>query len=262
MKRRSTTVNIKASRKIVEKILNDAASFITNWPYVVKISSKNELRAEILLPRFVFKFGDEYSFTVLTDSNSYIYEGTGKKSHLIATITLKEWQKYVSAEVEVSYHGRGEFLLGKPLSVLVNGIAKSLEKLAENPIAVGLQQQKVAFNLDFSDPMSVARFLAKSKMAYSGLHIVQKGRLLDVVGELRQKIVQRMIYISGITSDGLKAFKLLIEGSQILALEYRDSEGVRTVKVKDDTSARNALEIISGIEGVYMLNVWVPLGGV
>ncbi|WP_456396930.1 hypothetical protein [Thermococcus sp.] len=263
MKRKTALVNIEAPKDAIEKTLNDAVSFITNWPYVVRISSKKGITAEILLPRFIFKFGDIYSFTVITDSNSYIYDGTGKRSHLIVTIALREWQKYVSAEVELAYHGRGEFFLGKTLGLLVEGMAKSLKELAESysPPKVA-KSGEAALQVDFADPMSVANFLAKAKMVHSGLYMVPRQKLLDVVGEFREKVANSIIYVSGITSDGLSSFKLLMNGSQILALEYRGPDGTHIIKVGDETSARKALELLSGIEGVYMINVWVPVGGV
>ncbi|NJE03374.1 hypothetical protein [Thermococcus sp. MV11] len=263
MKRRETSVEINAPRENIERILEDAPQFITNWPYVVKVSTKNGVQAEILLPRFVFKFGDTYAFTVMTDSSSYIYEGIGRKSHLTATVTLKEWQKSVTANVELSYQGRGELLLGKPLEILTKGIARSLKELAENlgPIPSPSASSSIVDGVDFSDPMSVATFLSKSKMVHSGLHIVQKGGLLNVITEIRDRLSDSVLYVSGVTQDGSRSFKLLLRGSQVLAVEYRDQNGSRVVKVEDENTAREALEIVSGIEGAYMVNVWVPVGG-
>jgi|GEM_PF-5928204 len=265
MKRRSTSIEIAAGKGEVVAVLEDAAQFITNWPYVVKTSTKHGITAEILLPRFVFKFGDTYTFSIMNDSTSYIYEGTGKKSHLIVTVFLKEWQKHTMAEIELSYKGRGEFLLGKTLEILVEGIARSLKELSENaaptvapvPSAAGIVDA-----VDFSDPMSVASFLAKAKMVHSGLHVIQKGTLLDVILELRGKIRDEVLYVSGVTQDGMSSFKLLMRGSQILAMEYRDRNGPRIVKVENEENAREALELVSGVEGAYMINVWVPVGGV
>ncbi|WP_258084461.1 hypothetical protein [Thermococcus thermotolerans] len=264
MKRRNTSVEINAPRENVEKILEDAPQFITNWPYVVRVNTRNGVQAEILLPRFVFKFGDTYTFTVMNDSSSYIYDGIGEKSHLTVTIGMKEWQKSVTADIELSYQGRGEFLLGKTLEVLVSGIARSLKELAENLDTVPPLSASAGIvdNVDFSDPMSVVSFLSKSKMVHSGLHIIQKGGLFDVIMEMRGKLSYSTLYVSGITQDGMKAFKLLIKGSQVLAVEYRNQNGTQVVKVEDDETARKALEIVSGIEGAYMVNVWVPVGGV
>ncbi|WP_457751192.1 hypothetical protein [Thermococcus sp.] len=265
MKRKSTTVEISAGKDEVVAVLEDAAGFITNWPYVVKTSTKRGITAEILLPRFVFKFGDTYTFSIMNDSTSYIYDGTGKKSHLIVTVALKEWQKHTMADIELSYNGRGEFLLGKTLEILVNGIASSLKELSENitpAVVPASSTTKVVDAVDFADPMSVASFLAKSKMVHSGLHVIQKGSLLNVILELRGKLQDEVLYVSGVTQDGMSSFKLLLRGSQILAIEYRDKNGPRIVKVENEETARRALELVSGVEGAYMINVWVPVGGV
>ncbi|NJE10239.1 hypothetical protein [Thermococcus sp. MAR1] len=266
MKRKSTIVKIPAPKEAIERVLDDAPSFITNWPYVVRVSTKDGLTAEIELPRFVFKFRDVYRFQYAQDFNSYVYEGTGEKSHLILVVTLKEWQKETEAAMELSYKGRGEFFLGKTLQLLVEGIAKGLRELAEGealkPTAESLETQKLIEIVDFSDPMSVANFLSKSKMVYTGLHIIERGKFLEVVGDLRKDIGETVLYVSGVTQDGLRSFKILLAGTQVRAVEYRDEKGVLTIKVKDEDSARSALELISRIEGPHMINVWVPVGGV
>jgi hypothetical protein len=264
MKRKSTSVEINAPLDRIKSVLEDAPQFITNWPYVVRVNTRDGLQAEILLPRFVFKFGDTYTFTTIREDNGYIYEGTGRRGHLIVAIRLKEWQKNVVAEVELSYHGRGEFLLGKTLEVLVREIAKSLKNLSESIQGAPTRSEAMAdvtAQVDFSDPMSVATFLSKSKMVHSGLHIVQRGGLLDVITEIRGRLSDSVLYVSGVTQDGSRSFKLLLRGSQVLAVEYRDQNGSRVVKVEDENTAREALEIVSGIEGAYMVNVWVPVGG-
>ncbi len=151
--------------------------------------------------------------------------------------------------------------------MLAEGIAKSLKDLAESIEPVQKvqrirQMDMVYTNVDFSDPMSVAGFLSKSKMTHSGLHIINEGALLEVITEIRAKLAEDVLYVSGITQDGTKSFKLLLRGSQILAVEYRDSKGVETVKVDSDFQVRRALELISNVSGPYMINVWVPVGGV
>ncbi len=264
MKRKATSVEILAGKDEVIRILEDSPQFITNWPYVVKVSTRDGLVAEILLPRFLFKFGDTYRFSVMKDDTSYIYDGTGKRSHLIVTVTLKEWQTHTMADIELSYKGRGEFLLGKPLEVLLKGIGNGLKSLSEAPkqAPVPAISSHVADEVDFADPMSVANFLVKSRMVHSGLHVVQKGGLLNLVLELRENLKDDVLYVSGITQDGSKSFKLLLRKSQILALEYRSDNEIKVVKVEDDASARQALEFVSRIEGAYMVNAWVPVGGV
>ncbi|WP_297069176.1 hypothetical protein [Thermococcus sp.] len=264
MKRKSTRVEINADVGTIKEILNDPAQFITNWPYVVKVNTREGIEAEIMLPRFVFKFRDTYRFTFHEDYNSHIYEGVGRKSHLTAIVSLKEWQKNVSAEIELSYSGRGEFLLGKTLEILAEGISKALKDLAESmrPPAVDVPTVEAALSVDFSDPMSVASFLAKAKMVHSGLHIIGAGKLLELVMELRGNIRDEVLYVSGITQDGTKSFKLLLRRTQLLAVEYRDSEGTKTVKADTESRMKEALELVSRVEGTYMVNVWVPVGGV
>ncbi|QDA31448.1 hypothetical protein FH039_07355 [Thermococcus indicus] len=263
MKRKSTSVRMDAPKEHIVQILEDAPQFITNWPYVVGINTKGGINAEVLLPRFLFKFGDIYRFTIMSDESSYIYEGVGRKSHLIVTVSMREWQKNVVANVEIGYQGPGEFLLGKTLQHLVEGIAESLKKLAESgehPAKQNVPAREI--NLDFSDPMSVASFLAKARMVHTGLHLVAPGELLNVIMDIRKNIPEDVLYVSGITQDGVKGFKLLLRRSQILAVEYRDGEGVKTLKVRDETAAREALELVSKVSGAYMVNVWVPVGGV
>jgi len=269
MKRKSTTVSISSPKDAVEAVLTDVPSFITNWPYVVRVGTRNGVSAEIMMPRFVFKFRDVYQFEYHTDYNSHIYDGTGKRGHMSLVVTLKEWQNETNAHVELAYTGRGEFWLGKPLQDFVERIGKSLKELAENrPLSedlvppTGGEHGSITEHVNFSDPMSVANFLAKSRMVHSGLHIIGNGGLFDLIGELRSMINERTLYISGITSDGTKAFKVLLEGSRILAIEHRGEEGVRAVKVEGEESAREAVEIASEIKGTYMVNVWVPVGGV
>jgi len=263
MKRKHASVEVHAPKSAVESILKDPAQFITNWPYVVRVRSGKEVVAEIMMPRFVFKFRDEYTFSFHEDYNSFIYEGTGKKGTLTVSITLKEWQKATTADVELSYSGKREFLLGKPLEVLTNGIAESLKELAESfgVHHISEKTEEAIVEVDFSDPMSVANFLAKAKMVHSGLHVIGEGSLFDVLHELMEKAGSEVLYVSGITSDGSKGFKVLVRGSQVLAVEVRAS-GVRTVKVTDEASAREAIELLSKVSGAYMLNAWVPAGGV
>ncbi|WP_457742510.1 hypothetical protein [Thermococcus sp.] len=263
MKRKQTSVDVHAPKSAVESILKDPAQFITNWPYVVRVKGKKPIIAEIMLPRFVFKFKDTYSFEFHEDYNSFIYDGTGRKSVLIVSITLREWQKATAVNVELSYSGRREFLLGKPLEILTNGIAKSLKELAESFGVHHLSEktEEAIVEVDFSDPMSVANFLAKAKMVHSGLHVIGEGKLFDVLHELMEKAGSEVLYVSGITSDGAKGFKVLVRGSQILAVEIRD-EGIQTIKVIDEMSAREAIELLSKVSGAYMLNAWVPAGGV
>ncbi|ASA77442.1 hypothetical protein [Thermococcus sp. 5-4] len=264
MKRKTTRVEINADMETIKDVLNDPTQFITNWPYVVRVNTREGIEAEIMLPRFIFKFRDTYRFTFHDGSNSHIYEGVGRKSHLTAVVSLREWQKNVSAEIELAYKGRGEFFLGKTLEMLTEGIAKALKDLAESmhSSVPATPTVETALNVDFSDPMSVASFLAKAKMVHSGLHIIGEGKLLEVVMELRGNLRDDVLYVSGITQDGTKSFKLLLRRSQILAVEYRDSDGTRTVKVDTEPRTREALELVSKVEGAYMINVWVPVGGV
>ncbi len=268
MKRKSTTVSINTSKERVEAALNDAPSFITNWPYVVRVSVKEGLKAEIMMPRFMFKFRDIYKFNHHADYNSHIYDGTGERGHMSLVVTLKEWQKNINAVLELSYQGKGEFWLGKTLQNFVESIGSVLKELAENrPVQEQIQSQRsatgeIAVNMDFSNPMTVAEFLAKSRMVHSGLHIIGEKGLFDLIGELRATINDRPLYISGITNDGTSSFKVLLDGSQILAIEYRGAEGMKTVKVENDDEARKAVDIASEIKGTYMINVWVPVGGV
>ena len=268
MKRKSTTVSINAPKEAVEAVLDDEPSFITNWPYVVRVSTKNGLKAEIMMPRFIFKFRDTYSFTHHLDYNSHIYDGTGERGHISLVVTLKEWQNNTSAFLELSYSGKGEFWLGKTLQIFVEKIGSVLKDLAENkPLQEQIQMpagphESIAANVDFSDPMSVANFLSKSRMVHSGLHIIGENGFFDLVSELRTTIPDRILYISGITNDGTSSFKVLLEGSRILAIEHRTQGGVKVVKVENDEDARTAVEIASEIKGTYMVNVWVPVGGV
>jgi len=264
MKRKGTNVEIAATKKAVEAVLKDSPSFVTNWPYVVRVSMKDGLTAEIMLPRFIFKFRDIYRFDYHSDYNSYIYEGSSEKSYVTLVVTLKEWQKGVNAVLELSYKGKGEFWLGKTLQNFVDRIGWVLKELSENrpPEEVPTEHGEIAGHVDFSDPMSVANFLAKSRMVHSGLHIISGGGFFDFIGELRAGVSDSLIYISGITSDGVKAFKILLSGSRIMAIEYRSPEGVQAVKVNGENDARLAGEIASGIEGAFMVNVWVPVGGV
>ncbi len=264
MKRKEATLTVLTDTESIRKILNDPASFVTNWPYVVKVNTKKGVVAEIMLPRFLFKFRDVYTFTLSTDYNSYIYEGVGEKSSMIVVITLKESSKNVQIHVEISYSGRGEFLLGKPLQILANGIAKSIEELvnAQTTQTLSGHTENIIYNVDFSDPMSVAKFLSKAKMMHSGLHIVPQGGLFDVIAELRKSTREDVLYVSGIVQDGSKSFKMLLHGSQIVALEYREGGELKTVKVENEEKAKEVVDIASNIEGAYMINVWVPVGGI
>ena len=263
MKRKESQVYINSKMEAVDSILHDPAQFIANWPYVVRIKGRNPVIAEIMLPRFVFKFRDTYEFEFHEDYNSHIYDGKGRKSSLTVTITLKEWQKSVSASVEISYSGRGEFFLGKTLELLAQGIAQSLKELAElaGPKTFSVKTEEVMEEVDFSDPMSVANFLAKAKMFHSGLHVIAEGRIFELLHDLMEKAGSEVLYVSGVTSDGAKGFKVLMRGTQIMAVEVRGS-GVRTIKVVDEKSAREAVSLLSGISGAYMLNAWIPAGGV
>ncbi|EEB74854.1 hypothetical protein [Thermococcus sp. AM4] len=263
MKRRETTIEIGTARRAVETILQDPAQFITNWPYVVKVRGKSPVVAEIMLPRFVFKFRDTYEFEFHEDYNSHIYEGTGRRGTLTVAITLKEWQKKTAVSVELSYSGKREFLLGKPLELLTEGIAKSLKELAESFGVHRLSEktEEAIVEVDFSDPMSVANFLAKAKMFHSGLHVIAEGRIFELLHDLMEKAGSEVLYVSGVTSDGTKGFKVLMRGTQIMAVEVRGGE-VRTIKVVDEKSAREAVSLLSGISGAYMLNAWIPAGGV
>ncbi|MBP1910921.1 hypothetical protein [Thermococcus stetteri] len=269
MKRKQTEIEINASKEAVEEVLSDPAQFITNWPYVVRVSRKKGLSAEIMLPRFVFKFRDTYSFEYHKDYNSHIYDGTGNKSMLVLVVTLNKTRRKVKALLELSYKGRGGLFLGKTLQDMVEGIARTLKELAESvtsaakvPEPTPSLRKELALKVDFSDPMSVATFLSKSRMAHSGLHVISPGELANLLGELRSKLNSSVLYVSGITQDGTSSFKVLLDGSQILAIEYRGNEGVEVIKVTDEASAKKALNVISKISGAYMVNVWVPVGGV
>ena len=264
MKRRSAAVRIEATREAVEGVLEDAPSFVTNWPYVVRVSMKDGLKAEIMLPRFVFKFRDVYGIDYHSDYNSYIYDGTGERSHLSLVVTLKEWKKGVEAVLELSYSGKGEFWLGKTLEDFVRRIGGALKELSESKPAVEEKSEHpgIAEHVDFSDPMSVANFLAKSRMVHSGLHVINQNGFFDLMSELRATVKESVLYISGITNDGTSSFKVLLNGSRIMAIEYRGKNGVNAVKVEDEEKAKTAVEIASSISGPYMVNVWVPVGGV
>ncbi len=265
MKRKSSEVSINAPKDAVTEILEDVQAFITNWPYVVRVSTKEGFKAEIMMPRFIFKFRDTYTFNYQSDYNSHIYEGVGKRGHLTLVVTVKDLQKTTDAVLELSYQGKGEFWLGKTLQDFVNRIGKVLKELAENrPIVEPPAEasQNIAEKVDFADPMSVANFLSKSRMVHSGLHVIGEEGVLSLVGELRSSIRDRILYISGITSDGSSSFKLLLDGSRILALEYRGTEGIQVIKVQGEEDSRKAVELVAGIKGPYMVNVWVPVGGV
>ena len=265
MKRKNTAVRIEAPREAVEGVLKDAPSFVTNWPYVVRVSMKDGLKAEIMLPRFIFKFRDVYGIEYHHDYNSHIYDGAGERSHLSLVVTLKEWKKGVEAVLELSYGGKGEFWLGKTLEDFVRRVGGALKELSESkPVATETQGKhpEIAAHVDFSDPMSVANFLAKSRMVHSGLHVVGQNGFFDLVNELRAAVNEGILYISGITNDGTSSFKVLLNGSRIMAIEYRGKDGVKAVKVDDEEGAKAAIEIASSISGAYLVNVWVPVGGV
>ncbi len=264
MKRRSSEIRIKAPKKVIEDVLMDAPSFVTNWPYVVRISMKKGLKAEIMMPRFIFRFRDIYTIEYHSDYNSHIYEGNGKNGYIGLVITLKEWQKHADAVLELSYKGRGEFWLGKTLQHFVDKIGRSLKELAEGKsIEVpAAESGEAAFQVDFTDPMSVAGFLSKSQMIHSGIHIIGEKGLFGLISELRGNIPNSILYVSGITENGERSFKVLLKESRILAIEVRDGNNVRTIKVENDDDARNALDIASKVGGTYMVNVWVPTGGV
>ena len=264
MRSKHSSVNVHAPKSVVDSILSDPAQFITNWPYVVRVRGRNPVVAEIMLPRFVFKFRDTYEFEVHEDYNSRIYEGKGKRGNLTVVITLREWQKHVSADVRLSYSGRGEFFLGKTLEILVEGITRNLKELAEasKPIEVGKKTEKAILEVDFSDPMSVANFLAKAKMVHSGLHVIPEGSFFNVLNEILEKAGSEVLYLSGITSDGTSGFKVLARGSQVLAVELRNGSDVKTLKVEGEEGVREAVELLSKVSGAYMVNAWVPAGGV
>ena len=268
MKRKNASVEIEAPKEAIEEVLNDPSSFITNWPYVVRVSTRDGLKVEIMMPRFIFKFRDTYRFEYHSDYNSHIYDGTGERGHITLVVTLKEWQRKVNAVLELSYQGKGEFWLGKTLQDFVDKIGLVLKDLSENQkVLEGHQAQVVEHgdileHVDFSDPMSVANFLAKSRMVHSGLHVIGEKGLFDLIGELRATVKDRILYVSGITNDGTSAFKVLLEGSRILAIEHRTSEGVKVVKVENEEDAREAIDVASKINGAFMVNVWVPVGGV
>jgi len=263
MKRKRAEVEIKTDLRTVEDIINDPPQFIANWPYVVKVRGRDPVEAEIMLPRFIFKFRDEYTFRLLRDED-YLYDGTGKKSRLLVRIRLREWLRYVSAVVELSYSGRGEFFLGKTLEMLAQGIADNLKELAEasRPTRITEGTERAILQVDFSDPMSVANFLAKAKMVHSGLYMIERGALPDMLAELKFRAGSEVLYVSGVTSDGSRSFKVLLRGNQVVAVEVRDGARVETVKVEGDTDAERAMELLRSVEGSYMLNVWVPAGGV
>ncbi len=267
MKRKGTSVKIEAPKESIEAVLGDVPGFVTNWPYVVRVSRRDGMKAEIMMPRFVFRFRDTYSIEYHSDYNSHIYDGRGNKGHLTLVVTLKEWQKYVDVVLELSYKGKGEFWLGKTLQDFVEKVGKAIKELAESrpikaPEPATTPGGGIAAGVDFSNPMSVAEFLSKSQMVHSGLHIVGEEGLLSLISELRSTIKDRILYISGITNDGANSFKVLLEGSRILAIEYRNPKGTSAMKVESDEDAKKAVELASEVRGTYMTNVWVPVGGV
>ncbi len=268
MKRKGTSIKIEAPKDSIEAVLRDVPGFVTNWPYVVRISMRDGLKAEIMMPRFVFRFRDTYRVEYHSDYNSHIYDGTGDRGHLTLVITLKEWQKYVDVVLELSYKGKGEFWLGKTLQDFVEKVGKAVKELAESrpikapePTATS-SDDGIAAGVDFSNPMSVAEFLSKSQMVHSGLHVISAEGLLGLIGELRGNIRSNVLYISGITNDGTRSFKVLLNGSRVLAIEFRDKNGTEVIKVEDDEDAGKALELTKKVQGAYMVNVWVPVGGV
>ncbi|WP_456421693.1 hypothetical protein [Thermococcus sp.] len=263
MKRNSVSMDVNAPLKAVEDILKDPGQFITNWPYVVRVRRSDGIIAEIEFPFFVFRFHDEYTFTFHEDYNSFIYEGNGRNGTLVVTVTLREWQKKTSVRVDLSYSGRREFFIRKPLEFLTRGIAESLRDLAESSkVELSAKTEEAIGDVDFSDPVSVANFLAKAKMVHNGLHLIQEGKFFDVLHEIMEKAGSDVIYVSGITSDGTKGFKVLLRGTQVLAVEIRSGTSVETVKVTDEMTAQRALHLLSNVSGAYMLNAWVPAGGV
>jgi hypothetical protein len=64
MKRREASVDINASPKAVDAILHDPPQFITNWPYVVRVRGREPVIAEIMLPRFIFKFNTLFNLLI------------------------------------------------------------------------------------------------------------------------------------------------------------------------------------------------------
>jgi len=55
---------------------------------------------------------------------------------------------------------------------------------------------------------------------------------------------------------------VLVRGSQVLAVELRNGSDVRTSKVEGEDGVREAVELLSKVSGAYMVNAWVPAGGV
>ncbi len=263
MKVKTSSIKLKTSVKVLDEILKEPSSFIANWPYVVKVIGREHPVVEIMLPRFVFRFRDFYEFEFYSGKNEYIYNGFGKKGDLTVVIHLKRMKSYILAKIKITYIGKREFMLGKPLEILANGIAKSLKELAQaSRVVVGKKTKEAIVSVDFSDPMSVANFLAKAKMFHSGLHVVQEGKLIEIIQDLMGKSGSDVLYVSGITSDGRRSFKVILNGSQIIAVEIRNEGGLKTIKVKNEESAREAMGLLLSVSGAYMLNAWVPAGGV
>lgn len=109
----------------------------------------------------------------------------------------------------------------------------------------------------------LAGFLSRAKMVYTGLHTIQKGQLFESLMKIISNYREETFYISGINQDGTKSFKVLLDQGRITAIQYRDSTGTESVKVmgNNQDEAIKAFQIAEKIEGVYMINIWVPVGG-
>lgn len=257
-------VSINASPDNVKKVLENPEEFILNWPYVVKIRKLKGIIARIRLPRFIFSFEDEYAFSISEDKNTYVYDGKGKQSKITIMILLESPKKATTnATVEVRYSGKREFLLGKTIEELARGIGETLRVMAESLKDTSIKSPKTTLDIDFDDPMSLAGFLSRAKMVYTGLHTIQKGQLFESLMKIISNYREETFYISGINQDGTKSFKVLLDQGRITAIQYRDSTGTESVKVmgNNQDEAIKAFQIAEKIEGVYMINIWVPVGG-
>jgi len=264
MKRKLYMVSVNTSPDKVRKILENAEEFILNWPYVVKIRKLKGIIAQIRLPRFIFSFEDEYTFSISRDKNAYIYEGKGKNSKIIVMILLESQKKATThVTVDVRYSGKREFILGKTIEELAKGIAETLKVMAESFRDTSITIPKAIIDIDFDDPMSLAGFLSRAKMVYTGLHTIKKGQLFESLMKIISNYEGEIFYISGVSQDGIKSFKVLLDQGRITAIHYRDGKGSESVKVtgNNQDEAIKAFQIADKIEGVYMINIWVPIGG-
>jgi len=243
----SQEVIVDAPCKTAEKWLMDRNNIITNLPFVVGIKGD-----EITL-KFnrmgLFSYKDVFTVELGLIGRDFIeYKLKAKASLLEIMFSLSQGAKDCSIKIMLKYVGEKEWIVGKALPIIGDGMAKTIKdqiKEEQNSPFTGIDFG----NLDLGKISDVSKILLKSKLEKSESVNVSPNLAVYLENQFIDLAKYPVVYISGL-GEGI-SFRVLMLNGEFKGVYINDGNA----EIRDETALNN-------VKGQFNVNVYVYLTAV